>query len=65
MFIDENHCKLPAGCKIILPTANKRKVKAVADSYLTAWFDMKVINEDPKAVINHTFLKENYNQEHI
>jgi predicted esterase len=41
MFMEESLVNLPEGCKVILPTAPKRKQSAHGGSDLTSWFNIK------------------------
>ncbi len=62
IFLDKQLCRLPDGCKVILPTAPKERVSALAFEELRAWFNVKSLKVDPKQELTREFFAANYGQ---
>jgi hypothetical protein len=65
-FTDKQKIEVPAGCKVILPTAPNRQVTVKKDQTERCWFDIfSILPLHSTKPLTAEFIKATYNQEHI
>ena len=56
IFINEELCDLPDGCKVILPTAPNRRVEVNDNEITTSWYNIKGFDLPPDGRISNQFV---------
>ena len=68
VFAYDQLVKLPAGCKVILPTATKKPVTLNGGLSMSSWFDIKssdsIFNQN-RVEITADYLKTHFSQDEI
>jgi hypothetical protein len=61
LFLDQKQFNLPAGCKVIIPTAPIRQVKATGTN-MYAWYDLRTFDAPTDGKITTELLDKNFSQ---
>jgi hypothetical protein len=60
MFLKENLCNLPEGCKIVIPTGGVHRIYGMGFKDMISWFNVYSYHEDGEEPMDRVYFADNY-----
>ena len=65
MFLKDELCNLPLGCKLVIPTGSVHRIYGMGFKDMISWFNVHSYHVDDEEPMTPAYFREHYCQEDI